>query len=117
MKSQDLEYHHIDPARSLGLALARTPPAWQVTEKEIAQAASKAPANTRAAIRSQAMRLLQEEGHAYYIDWEIIGAEGGNALHLLNPFEAESRDAETWINLLTEPGGKSSRRGKAITGP
>jgi proteasome accessory factor A len=30
LKSQDLEYHQIDPARSLGLALARTPPPWEI---------------------------------------------------------------------------------------
>src|ERR1035438_8542794 len=102
MKSKDLKYHQIDPARSLGLALPRTPPAWEITDKEITQAASKAPANTRAAIRSQAIHLLQAEGCAYYIDWEIIGAEGGNSLHMLDPFEAGSKEAETWIHLLTE---------------
>jgi hypothetical protein len=37
LKSQDLEYHQIDPARSLGLALARTPPAWEIADKEITQ--------------------------------------------------------------------------------
>src|SRR5271168_154236 len=35
LKSQDLEFHQIDPARSLGLALAKTPPAWEITDKEI----------------------------------------------------------------------------------
>jgi proteasome accessory factor A len=117
MKSQDLEYHQIDPARSLGLALARTPPAWEVNEKEIIQAASKAPLNTRAAIRSHAMRLLEEEGCAYYIDWEIIGAEGGNSLHMLDPFQSGSRDADTWMQLLTESAGKTPRHAKVASGP
>jgi hypothetical protein len=117
MKSQDLEYHQIDPARSLGLALARTPPAWEITDKEITHATAKPPSNTRAAIRSQAMHLLQAEGCAYYIDWEIIGAEGGNSLHLLNPFDSTSKEADTWIHLLTETNGKPARRGKAASGP
>jgi proteasome accessory factor A len=117
MKSQDLEYHQIEPARSLGLALAHTPSAWEITDKEIIQAGSKAPANTRAAIRSQAMRLLQTEGCAsYYIDWEIIGADGGNSLHMLDPFEADSKEAENWIHLLTESNGRHARRGKAVSG-
>ena len=116
MKSQDLEYHQIDPARSLGLALARTPPAWEIAGGEITRAVSTAPANTRAAIRSQAMRLLREEDRAYYIDWEIIGAEGGISLHMLNPFETESKDAETWIHLLTETNGRRAGRGKAAAG-
>ena len=38
LKSQDLEYHQIDPARSLGLALARTPPPWELSAKEITRA-------------------------------------------------------------------------------
>jgi proteasome accessory factor A len=114
LKSQDLEYHQIDPMRSLGLALARNPPGWDLPHKEITQAATQPPSNTRATVRSQAMHLLKHEGCAYYIDWEIIGAEGGNSLHLLNPFDIGSKDAETWIHLLNETGSKNSRRGKLV---
>jgi proteasome accessory factor A len=115
LKSQDLEYHQIDPAHSLGLALAQNPPGWDIPHKEVTQATTLPPSNTRAAVRSQAMHLLQNEGCAYYIDWEIIGAEGGNSLHMLNPFDAGSKDAETWIHLLNEANGKTSRRGKVAT--
>ena len=62
------------------------------------------------------MHLLKNEGCAYYIDWEIIGAEGGNSLHMLNPFDVGSKNAETWIHLLNETNGKTSRRGKVATG-
>lgn len=110
LKSQDLEYHQIDPARSLGLALAQNPPDWDLPHRDIQSACAQAPANTRAAVRSHAMHLLKDEGCAYYIDWEIIGAEGGNSLHMLNPFDAGSKDAETWIHLLSETSGKSLRR-------
>jgi proteasome accessory factor A len=116
LKSQDLEYHQIDPARSLGLALACNPIGWEIPPKEITQAASQAPGNTRAAVRAQAMRLLKDERCAYYIDWEIIGAEGGCALHMLNPFDSGAQDAESWINLLNGNTGKSSRRGKVASG-
>jgi proteasome accessory factor A len=116
LKSQDLEYHQIDPARSLGLALARNPPGWEIPHKEITQAASQAPGNTRAAVRAQAMRLLKDEICEYYIDWEIIGAEGGCALHMLNPFDSGSQDAETWVGLLNGNAGKSPRRGKVASG-
>ena len=61
------------------------------------------------------MRLLKDENCAYYIDWEIIGAEGGCALHMLNPFDVGSKDAETWIHLLNEANGKPSRRSKVAT--
>jgi hypothetical protein len=115
LKSQDLEYHQVDPMRSLGLALAQNPPGWDIPHKEITQAANQAPSNTRAAVRSQAMHLLKNEGCAYYIDWEIIGAEGGNSLHMLNPFDVGSKDAETWIHLLNETGNRNSRRTKVAT--
>jgi hypothetical protein len=61
------------------------------------------------------MHLLKSEGCAYYIDWEIIGAEGGNSLHMLNPFDIGSKDAETWINLLNDAGARNSRRAKMVT--
>jgi proteasome accessory factor A len=115
LKSQDLEYHQIDPTRSLGLALAQNPAGWDIPHKEVAQAAIQAPSNTRATVRSQAMHLLKNEGCAYYIDWEIIGAEGGNSLHMLNPFDVGSKDAENWIHLLSESGSRSSRRTKVAT--
>lgn len=116
LKSQDLEYHQIDPNRSLGLALAQTPPAWDLPPRDIQHAASHPPADTRAAIRSRAMRQLHQEGCAYYIDWEIVGAEGGSSLHMLNPFDAGSREAENWIALLAENGGKTPRRGRVASG-
>jgi hypothetical protein len=62
------------------------------------------------------MHLLKNEGCAYYIDWEIIGADGGNSLHMLNPFDVGSKNAETWIHLLNETNCKTSRRGKVATG-
>ncbi|HEY3863074.1 MAG TPA: proteasome accessory factor PafA2 family protein [Verrucomicrobiae bacterium] len=114
LKSQDLEFHQIDPARSLGLALARTPPAWEITHKELAHSMSHPPSNTRAAVRSQAMRLLKDERGAYYIDWEIIGAEGGCSLHMLDPFDSGTQDAGTWVNMLVGRGDKSSRRNRLI---
>ncbi len=103
LKSQDLEYHQIDPARSLGLALARTPPPWQLAAQDAALAISQAPANTRACVRSRVMRLLQNEPCSYYLDWEIVGVEGGHALHLLNPFDPDPKDAEKWMQFLAQP--------------
>ena len=116
LKSQDLEYHHVDPARSLGLALARNPAGWEIPHKEITQAAGQAPGNTRAALRSQAMRLLKDKGCGYYIDWEIVGAEGGQSLHMLNPFDPGANEADTWTGLLNQSAGGFPRRGKAAGG-
>jgi proteasome accessory factor A len=114
LKSQDLEYHQIDPARSLGLALACTPPGWEIPHKEITQAATQAPGNTRAAVRAQAMRLLKEESGPYYIDWENIGLEGGCSLHLFNPFDSGTQEAETWASLLNGNAERLPHRGKLV---
>jgi proteasome accessory factor A len=116
LKSQDLEYHHIDPTRGLGMALAQNPPGWELPHKEITRAATHAPGNTRAAVRSQAMQMLKIEGCSYYIDWEIIGADGGNSLHLLNPFDAVFKGPENWPR-LAESTAKTARRGNLAGSP
>jgi proteasome accessory factor A len=110
LQSQDLEYHHIDPARGLGAALAQNPPGWELPHKEITRAAAHPPGNTRAAVRSQAMRVLEQEGCSYHIDWETINVGAGNSLHLLNPFDAAGQGRENWPRLLSEPQGKNLRR-------
>jgi proteasome accessory factor A len=112
LKSQDLEFHHIDPARSLGLALANTPAPWQTSAENILEATHQAPNNTRASVRSHAMHLLRNQPIHYYVDWELMGAEGGSSLHLLNPFDATTKDAETWSQQLADSSTRSSRKHK-----
>jgi len=68
--------------------------------------------NTRAAARSQAMRLLKDERWAYFIDWEIMGAEGGCSLQMLNPFDSGLREAQAWVNALCGTAEKPPPRGK-----
>jgi proteasome accessory factor A len=109
LKSQDLEYHQIEPARSLGLALARTPAPWQISPQDAAGAILQAPANTRAAVRSRVMHLLQDESCSYYLDWEIVGVEGGHALHLLNPFDPSPKEADKWMQTLSQLPSRRSR--------
>jgi proteasome accessory factor A len=100
LRSQDLEFHHIDPARNLGMALAQTPIAWEVTHSDIMEAARQAPSNTRAQIRSHIMHQLKHHPIRYFVDWEVIDAEGINSLNLLNPFESSPSSVETWCKQL-----------------
>ena len=103
LKAQDLEFHHLDPHRNLGWAVARTPPEWEMTATELQMALREAPANTRAHARSRIMRLLKDRHIRYFVDWEVVDAEGGNSLPLLNPFDAEPPELEPWarqLNLL-----------------
>jgi hypothetical protein len=97
LKAQDLEFHHIDPARSLGLALCQSPPQWELSDKAIDAAVMEPPANSRAHARSGVMRLLKEHAPPYSIDWEIVGVEGINALNLLNPFDPAPPELKTWL--------------------
>jgi proteasome accessory factor A len=96
LKAQDLEYHHIDPLRSLGLALAQTPAPWDLPAKIIESAVMEPPVNTRASARSRIMRLLKQHAPPYSIDWELIGVEGLNPLNMLNPFDPRPREMLEW---------------------
>jgi pup-ligase protein len=100
LKAQDLEFHHADPARSLGQALARTPVGWDIPVSDITDAMRAAPHNTRAQARSHIMKLLKNQHIRYFVDWEVIDAEGVNSLNLLNPFDASPEEADNWVKQL-----------------
>ena len=100
LKAQDLEFHQIDPSRSLGTALARTPAEWDLTGEDVATAMRTPPENTRARVRSQTMQTLKHLHIRYFVDWEVIDAEGTHSLNLVDPFEASSKEAEAWSRQL-----------------
>ena len=100
LKAQDLEFHHVDPTRNLGMALAQTPFAWDIPPTDIADAMRSAPVNTRAQARSRIMKMLKNQHIRYFVDWEVIDAEGVNSLNLLNPFDASPEEADSWARQL-----------------
>ncbi len=88
LRSQDLEFHHIHPARSLGLALDQTPPPWNFNPEHVDSACRLPPVDTRAAARSALMHVAAKHDRKhYFVDWEIFDLEGHATLHLLNPFD------------------------------
>ncbi len=89
LRSQDLEFHHIAPDRSLGLALDRTPAPWAIAPAEIAKACEHPPGNTRAHARAAALRAFVQTDRRYFVDWETLDFEGHQTVRLLNPFEPE----------------------------
>ena len=97
LKAQDLEFHHTEPDRSLGRALARTDPAWEIPEDVVERALREPPADSRAHARSRVMRLLREFNPPYSIDWEMIGVDGINPLNLPNPFDPEPPELPPWL--------------------
>src|SRR2546423_13207555 len=56
LESQDLEFHHIDPDQSLGLALARRDGFWE--PKALKEAMLEPPKDSRAHARSRLMREI-----------------------------------------------------------
>jgi proteasome accessory factor A len=85
LKAQDLEFHHVDPARSFGLALAQTDGLWNPVDLEHAKL--QPPANSRANARSRLMREIQGKECSYHVDWaEVSGPDEKHSL-LPNPFQ------------------------------
>jgi proteasome accessory factor A len=85
LESQDLEFHHIDPQRSLGLALANGRGAWEPTHLE--HAMIKPPPDSRAHARSRLMREIQGKESSYFLDWEGVEVPNQKRTRLLNPFQ------------------------------
>jgi len=85
LESQDLEFHHIDPDRSLGLALAHRDGFWE--PDGMPEAMSKPPCDSRAHARSRLMRELQGKESSYFLDWEAVEVPNQKRTRLLNPFQ------------------------------
>ena len=85
LESQDLEFHHIDPDRSLGLALANTAGFWN--PPGLLDSKLKPPTNSRAHARSRLMREIQGKETSYSLDWEAVEVPNQKRTRLLNPFQ------------------------------
>ena len=97
LQAQDLEFHSVTPERNTALGLSKSPTLFDPTEDTIAAALNDPPANTRAAARSRVMRSLIDQRARYFVDWEVIDAEGVNSLNLLDPFDADPQGIDTWL--------------------
>jgi proteasome accessory factor A len=85
LESQDLEFHHIDPSRGLGLGLANGNGLWNPNALE--RAKSDPPPHSRAHARSRLMREIQGKESAYFLDWEAVEVPNQKRTRLLNPFQ------------------------------
>lgn len=94
LRSQDLEFHHLNPARSLALALDTSPAPWNPGPEEIRAARRTPPPDTRAHARSQLMHQIERrpDPGRYFVDWGVVDLEGFQTLHLLDPFDPEPPD-------------------------
>jgi proteasome accessory factor A len=85
LKAQDLEYHQINPACSLGLALADNNGFWNPTRLD--EAKREPPENSRAQARSRLMREIQNLRCTYHVDWAEVAGPNERLSLLPNPFQ------------------------------
>jgi len=85
LEAQDLEYHQVDPDRSLGLSLANGDGFWSPIRS--AQARTEPPNNSRANARSRLMREIMSRETTYFLDWEAVEVPNQKRTRLLDPFQ------------------------------
>jgi len=82
-----LEYHSVDPSKSLLAGL----PGTSIVDLKLPGLAKRdffiqPPPNTRANLRSEAMRTILHKRLSYVIDWDLIYIGEGKQIHLDDPF-------------------------------
>ena len=85
LEAQDLEFHQIDPDRSLGLMLANTSGVW--APQRLSEARLEPPKDSRAHARSRLMREIQGKETSYFLDWEAVEVPNQKRTRLLDPFQ------------------------------
>lgn len=85
LEAQDLEYHQVDPERSLGMALADHGGGW--APRDPGRARSEPPSDSRANARSRLMREIMGKEGAYFLDWEAVEVPNQKRTRLLDPFK------------------------------
>jgi proteasome accessory factor A len=89
LQSLDLEYHNLDPRRSLFYALVEKGQMKRlVSDERIQFCATNPPSNTRAQARGLAVAMLRDQPNSYIINWDSIAVEGKDPLVMSNPFHA-----------------------------
>ncbi|PAW88829.1 MAG: peptidase [Pedosphaera sp. Tous-C6FEB] len=115
LRAQDLEFHAVDPARNLAWPLARTTEPWVISPEEQHAALLTPPADTRAAARSQVMRLLEPETFRYFVDWDMLEVEGAEPLQLLDPFRDQAPEAAAWMKRVAVQRARIERESRLPT--
>lgn len=88
LEAQDLEYHHLDPSRSLGLAMADLNGPW-ADGLDAPSTLECPPTDTRAAARSAALAQLKGQSEGYEIDWHHLRLDEQRQIFLTDPFDSK----------------------------
>lgn len=98
LHSVDLEYHNIDPDKSLYNALMEMNAVSRVIDElEIVNAMTEPPANTRAYGRSQLVRkLIAKHTPSYWVDWDAVYLDRQTVVELPDPLNSYADVAGTF---------------------
>lgn len=105
LQSYDLEYHNIDPNRSLAGALEQMGELRTIVgEVEVAEAETTPPDNTRAKSRGEFVRktLQNPKRKVYMIDWNAIVTGPHGVVEMQDPFATYDDDIENSLKKLPE---------------
>lgn len=97
LHSVDLEYHNIDPAKSLYQGIVETSGVKRVIEETaIADAMSEPPPNTRAFGRAHLVKWLvkRKSPAAYWVDWDAVHLDRQTLVDLSDPMHNYAELAE-----------------------
>ncbi|MER3413398.1 MAG: hypothetical protein C4341_04005 [Armatimonadota bacterium] len=88
LHSVDLEYHNIDPKKSLFHALDQMGNARHVVDEMRIVEAMTEPPQTRAAARARIIRdLLKSNAHSYWVDWHTIQLDRDVIIEMPDPLD------------------------------
>jgi proteasome accessory factor A len=93
LHSVDLEYHNIDPEKSLFYALQEMNRVQRVPEEiDIVDAMTEPPKDTRAKGRSDLVKeVLKRKGPRFYVfDWNGVAVDRHRYVEMPDPFETYS---------------------------
>lgn len=90
LHSLDLEYHNLNPERSLYEALRESGEAERfVDEIAITNAMTEPPENTRAYARAHLIKhLIATNQHTYWVDWDSVYLDRQTVVELQDPFDS-----------------------------
>lgn len=99
LHSVDLEYHNIDPEKSLFYALQEMGETQRTLEDmDVVMAMTDPPQNTRAKGRSmQVEKLLKKRNPAFYLfDWNGVATDRHHFIEMPDPFETYENPSDQW---------------------
>ena len=101
----DYAYHDINPAEGIFFALQKRHLAPAImTADQLEHARYHAPENTRAHLRSKALKAALASSIDVTVDWSTIrlGSQGSLPVNILDPFETENPEVAAIIKVLAQ---------------